>query len=221
MKLKSKGLRNILAGVIFIFFFAIFTWLIQNVDVKPNGVNGSDIGFSTVNHLFHDLFGVNMTLYTVTDWAGLLPMGVVFAFGIFGLVQLIKRRSFIKVDADILILGGYYIIIAILYIAFEMVPINFRPILIDGFMETSYPSSTTLLVMGVMPTLTEQIDRRCKEGTIKTIVKISVIAFSLFMVIGRLVSGVHWMTDIIGSAFVSIGLFYIYRGLVLVSCKDA
>ena len=42
--------------------------------------------------------------------------------------------------------------------------------------------------------------------------------FSMFMVIGRLVSGVHWMTDIAGSILFSFGLFCIYRELVLLYC---
>ena len=37
------------------------------------------------------------------------------------------------------------------------------------------------------------------------------------MVAGRLVSGVHWVTDIIGACFLSIGLFNIYKAVVLLN----
>lgn len=214
-KMKVSVKRKLLTGVICIVAFVIFTFLIQIVDVKPLGVNETNIGFSTFNCWFHKLCGVNMTLYTITDWAGLIPIFVAFAFGIFGFIQLIKRRSLFKVDIDILVLGVYYIVVVTLYLVFEMLPINYRPILINGFMEVSYPSSTTLLVMGVMPTLIEQINRRCKNKTIRTIVTILTIAFSVFMVLGRLISGVHWFTDILGSVLISIGLFYIYKGFVV------
>lgn len=213
--MKESGKRKILLGILFVAIFAIFTWLVQIVDVKPFGVNGTDIGFSTLNCTFHKLCGVNMTLYTITDWAGLVPIFVAFTFGILGLTQLIKRKSLIKVDVDILILGVYYIVVAIFYVVFEMLPINYRPILMDGFMEASYPSSTTLLVIAVMSTLTEQVCRRCHNRTAKRTVCVLAITFSALIVSGRLISGVHWVTDILGSAIISVGLFCIYNGFVL------
>ena len=155
-----------------------------------------------------------MTLYTVTDWLGLVPIAVCLCFGCFGLCQLIKRRSLLKVDRDILLLGGYYILVIFCYLFFEMVPINYRPILIDGFLEASYPSSTTLLVLSVMPTLIFQIKRRCSKRIISQIVITFAVLFSAFMVIGRLVSGVHWVTDIIGAILLSFGLFKLYQSAV-------
>lgn len=217
--MRETGKRKIWIGLVFIVAFVFFTWLVQIVDVKPLGVNGTDIGFSTLNCMFHKLFGVNMTLYTITDWAGLVPIFVAVSFGIMGLAQLIRRRNLLKVDTDILVLGVYYIVLAGLYVVFETISINFRPILIHGFMETSYPSSTTLLVMGVMPTLAEQICRRGKTGAVKLAVCILTALFSAFMVVGRLISGVHWFTDILGAVLVSVGLFYVYRGFVLILSK--
>ena len=129
------------------------------------------------------------------------------------MAQLIKRKSLFKVDKDIIFLGVYYVIVIFGYLIFEMIPINYRPILINGFMEASYPSSTTLLVLGVMPTLFFQINRRIKNKKIKTLIDILIIGFSLFMVIGRLISGVHWLTDIEGSVFLSMGLFSMYKGV--------
>lgn len=213
--MKDQGKRYIQAGLLFILAFGIFTWLVQTVDVKPFGVNGTNIGFSSFNTLFHRVCGVHMMLYIVTDWAGLVPIFVAMGFAVFGFFQLIRRRSLLKVDADILVLGVHYLVVATLYLVFEMAePINYRPILINGFMETSYPSSTTLLVLGVMPTLVEQIDRRCKKDAVKALLRIGTVGFSLFMVVGRLISGVHWFTDILGSVLVSMGLFCIYKGLV-------
>ena len=92
-----------------------------------------------------------------------------------------------------------------------MVPINYRPIPINGAMEASYPSSTTLLVLSVMPTLKFQIDRRSGSSAIRMVTTVFVVTFSAFMVVGRLIAGVHWATDIVGSVFLSSGLFMIYR----------
>ena len=184
------------------------------VDVQAVGPNGSKVGFATFNTWFHQLTGVHWTLYTVTDWLGLVSIAVCLCFGCLGLCQLIKRRSLFKVDADILLLGGYYILVIFGYLFFEMVPINYRPVLIDGFLEASYPSSTTLLVLSVMPTLMFQIKRRSRSKTIKNVVISLVLLFSVFMVIGRLISGVHWATDIIGSVLLSFGLFKLYQSAV-------
>lgn len=213
--MKETGKRNILSGLTFVASFAIFTYLVQVVDVKPLGVNGSDIGFSALNCGVHQLCGVHMTLYTLTDWAGLVPILVAFAFGVLGLFQLVKGQSLVKVDADILVLGVYYMVVAAFYVVFERIPINYRPILINGFMENSYPSSTTLLVLSVMPTLAEQVHRRCKNPRVRVAVLVATTVFSVLMVVGRLLSGVHWLTDILGAILISTGLFQLYKGFVL------
>ena len=203
--------RLFFTGMAFIILFALWTVLIQIIDVKSIGVNGTDVGFATINSRFHSLIGVNMTLYSITDWAGLVPIFVCMLFGVTGLFQAVKRKSLIKVDSGIIILGVYYVIVILCYLIFEMIPVNYRPILINGIMEASYPSSTTLLVLCVMPTLVFQVKNRVKNVTFKTIICIITILFSVFMVTGRLISGVHWVTDIIGSVFLSAGLYNLYK----------
>uniref|UniRef100_UPI004037B0C4 phosphatase PAP2 family protein n=1 Tax=Roseburia hominis TaxID=301301 RepID=UPI004037B0C4 len=215
-EMKKEGKKKLIFGSIFVIIFAIWTALIQIVDVQAVGQNGTDIGFATFNCWFHKITGVNMTLYTVTDWLGLVPLVVSLMFAGVGVVQLVKRKSLLKVDSDILILGIYYVVVVFCYLVFEMIPINYRPILIEGIMEASYPSSTTLLVLCVMPTLMEQMNRRVKNGTVNKVIGILVISFSVFMVLGRLISGVHWFTDIVGSVFLSVGLFFIYKAFVLI-----
>ena len=177
--MKEKGKRLLWMGCIFIASFAIWTLLIQAVDVQSLGVNGTNIGFATINCWFHRLTGVHMLIYTITDWLGLIPIFICMIFGGIGCIQWIKRRGLLKVDHDIIFLGVYYILVIFGYLIFEMIPINFRPILIEGFMEASYPSSTTLLVLCVMPTLIEQINRRSKNEIVKKIVKALVIVFLL------------------------------------------
>ena len=214
-----KEKRNLLAGVGLIGAFALWTVLIQWVDVQAVGQNGTRIGFADYNVCFHQLTGVHMTLYTITDWLGLVPIFICLCFGVMGLVQLIKRRDLLRVDSDILLLGVYYVMVIVCYLIFEMIPINYRPVLIEGRQEGSYPSSTTLLVLSVMPTLMFQANRRVSNAMIRKAVAVFVIAFSAFMVIGRLISGVHWATDIIGSVLLSAGLYMLYRSAVLYSDK--
>ena len=218
--MKKKGKKNLLFGGILIATFLLWTALIQMVDVQSVGQNETSIGFATFNCWFHHFTGVNMAIYTITDWMGLVPVVICLIFAGIGLVQLIKRRSLFRVDADIMILGVYFVIVFLAYAIFEMIPINYRPILIEGIMEASYPSSTTLLVLSVMPVLIEQIQRRLSGIGVKRIITIAAIAFSVFMVTGRLISGVHWFTDIVGGVLLSAGLFKLYKAAVMLALKE-
>lgn len=212
--------KSLSMGIISLAMFAVWTVLILTVDVQPLGQNGTSIGFATFNCWFHHFTGVNMAIYTITDWMGLVPVVICLVFAGIGLVQLIKRRSIFRVDADIMILGVYFVIVFLAYAIFEIIPINYRPILIEGRMEASYPSSTTLLVLSVMPALVEQIKRRLSGIRVKQIITIAAIAFSVFMVTGRLISGVHWFTDIVGGELLSAGLFMLYKAEVMLALKE-
>ncbi len=208
MKIEN---RDLVTGMSLLAAFVLWTILIQVVDVQPAGPRGTEVGFAAFNLWFHRATGVHMAIYTITDWLGLVPIMVCLCFGALGLVQWIRRRSLRRVDPDLILLGFYYLLVLFGYLFFEMVPINYRPILISGVLEASYPSSTTLLVLSVMPTMKYQIDRRAESGRVRTVTTGFVILFSAFMVVGRLISGVHWATDIIGSVLLSGGLFMLYR----------
>lgn len=210
----KKGRGSLAVGAALLVVFALWTVLVQLVDVRPAGQNGTDVGFAAFNTWFHELTGVHMGIYTVTDWLGFVPIAVCLGFGALGAAQLVSRRGLLKVDPDLLLLGAYYIVVILCYLFFEMVPINYRPIPIDGIMEASYPSSTTLLVLSVMPTLKYQVSRRAKNPVARGVVTAFVIAFSTLMVLGRLVAGVHWATDIVGAILLANALFALYASAV-------
>ena len=206
----KKSRRLFLVGGALLAAFALWTVFVRFVDVQAIGPKESCVGFATLNGYVHNLTGVNMSLYTVTDWLGLVPIGVALGFAILGLVQLIKRKSLWKVDHSILALGVFYIVVMATYLVFEIVVINYRPTLIEGYLEASYPSSTTMLVMCVMPTAAMQLDARIKNTVFRRCAIIAIVAFTAFMVIGRFLSGVHWITDIIGGALFSAGVVTTY-----------
>ena len=208
-----KKTKMLFIGAGFIAAFVLWTVLVSFVDVRAIGPNETSVGFAGLNGYVHDLTGVNMRLYLITDWLGLVPIAVSLGFAALGLVQWIKRKSIFKVDRSILVLGGFYAVVAAVYFLFETVIINYRPTLINGFLEASYPSSTTILVTSVMPTAMMQLRARIKNKILKLCVINTVAAFIAFMVIGRLVSGVHWITDIIGGTLVSAGLVMIYASV--------
>lgn len=207
------NVKRLIISLASLFSFALWTILVRTVDVQKIGPRNSSVGLATVNRFFHTLTGANFTLYNITDWLGLVPVAICFGFAILGLVQWIKRRNLLKVDYNLFVLGGFYILTIIGYLLFEEVVINYRPVLIQGYLEASYPSSTTLLVLCVMPTAILQFQQRIKNTTLKRIITISIIVFMAFMVIGRLMSGVHWLSDIIGGVFLSFGLVYLYRAI--------
>jgi undecaprenyl-diphosphatase len=212
--MKKENRKNLYLGFGLMIAFLIWTLAIELIDVQPIGPQRTTVGFATVNGFVHHLTGVNMSLYTLTDWLGLIPFVFVMGFGMLGLWQWIKRKHFRKVDYSILVLGGFYILVMAMYVLFELIVVNYRPVLINRCLEVSYPSSTTMLVMCVMPTAAMQLHDRITNRTFKFIVIFLILAFTLFMVIGRLLSGVHWLTDIIGGALLSAGLVLLYRGVV-------
>ena len=208
-------------GISLIAVFMLWTFLIQVVDVRYIGQNGTAVGFASLNASFHAWTGVHTALYTLTDWLGLVPICCCLCFGGFGLLQWIKRKNLFKVDFDLLLLGIAYAAVIFVYAVFEAIPINYRPILINGVAEASYPSSTVLLVLSVMPTVIFQIKRRMKNTMVRKMMIVFSVSFSLFMVIGRTVAGVHWLTDIIGAVLLSAGLFLLYQASVTFCCKKS
>lgn len=210
----KQNRNNFILAILLLAIFLFWTVLVCHVDVKTIGPRDSAVGFATVNGLFHRFTGVHMTLYTVTDWLGLVPVAFAFGFAVLGLCQWIRRKKIWKVDANILILGGFYLAVIAVYLFFEDFVINRRPILIAGYLEASYPSSTTLLTLCVMPTARMQLEKRIRNQFLNRLTSFAIVAFCAFMVVGRLVSGVHWLTDIIGGGLISASLVTAYRFFV-------
>ena len=217
--MKKKNQKNLGIAICMLIAFVMWTVAIRFIDVQAIGPQESSVGFATINQFVHTLTGVHMSLYTITDWLGLVPLMFVMGFGTLGLIQWIKRKHLLKVDYSILVLGGFYIVVMAVFVLFEVLVINYRPVLINGVLEASYPSSTTMLVMCVMPTAIMQFDTRIKNDVLKRCVTYAITAFIVFMVIVRLVSGVHWFTDIIGGALLSTGLVLMYHAIISLEVK--
>lgn len=184
----------------------IYTLLVKYIDVQAIGPNDSLVGFATINNFMFNLTGVNMIWYDITDWWGFVPLFIAFIYAMIGFFQMIKRRSILKVDKEILGLGVYYIIVIGLYIFFETYIINYRPTLMDGILEASYPSSHTLLsvcICGSSLIINKYLFKNKNFFKAENIISILSI---LVIVIGRFISGVHWFTDIIGAILISSAL---------------
>lgn len=208
--MNKKAKMWLAAAICLLAVFSAWTVALRLVDVQAIGPGDSEIGFAQLNRIFHKWTGVHMVLYHITDWLGLVPVGVGLGFALLGMIQWIRRKHILRVDYSILVLGGFYLAVMAVYILFEKIPVNYRPVLIDGVLEVSYPSSTTMLVMCVMPTAVMQCKERIQNAAVRRCVNTLLIAFAGFMVAGRLICGVHWLTDIIGGALVSGALVALY-----------
>ena len=208
--MRNKNRKKFYGAVCLLLAFGLWTTALCAVDVQPIGPMGSAVGFAAMNGWFHALTGVHMFLYVLTDWLSLIPLGFVMGFALLGLGQWVQRKHLLKVDRSILVLGGFYAVVMAAFLFFEKCVVNFRPVLIEGTLEASYPSSTTMLAMCVMPTAIMQIKERVESRRIRKFAVWGMRAFAVFMVVGRLFSGVHWLSDIIGGALLSAGLVLLY-----------
>ncbi len=204
MKTKTKQRIAIAAAVLTV----ILVILIKTVDVAPIGPNGTSIGLSHLNQAIHDAIGINQGIYTITEIGGILAIGVVAAFAIMGLVQWIQRKKLMKVDRELLVLGGLYVILGFLYVFFNKVAINYRPVIMPGEVlpESSFPSSHSMLGCTVMGSAYLLVDRYVKNPTAVKVLHVLCIINMIVIVGGRFLSGVHWFTDILGGILISIAL---------------
>lgn len=210
-----KTFRPIVPGLLFLAAFLVLTVLICYVDVQPYGSGSMDLGLATINTNVRNAIGESKTMFTLTEILGYLTWGVVAFFGLLGLSQLVHRQSLLKVDRDIILLGFGYVIMLACYVLFDRIPINYRPYCSWRVeLESSYPSSHTLMIVFVMATAVIQILRRMRAGLARNLLIALCIITATVVTVGRLLSGVHWLTDIIGGLLLGAALAALYGGLI-------
>ena len=216
--MKKKQVLWMIGGGLLLLFL-LFTVLVATVDLAPIGPNQSTVGFSAINAKVRDAIGINDTFYAITELLGMIAIAVAAGFAALGAVQIIKRKSPKRVDGDLFVLGGFYAVVVAAYALFEVVVINQRPVLVDGVLEASYPSSHTILTVCIMATAILQLHKRISKKPIRIASELVCGAILAVTVIGRLLSGVHWMTDIVGGALLSAALVVLYAAAVETLCQ--
>lgn len=199
----------ILCALSFVLLGALICAL-KFIDVGAIGPNDSKIGLASVNGAVKDIFGFNETIYDLTELLGLISLATAACFGVLGVVQLAKRKSLNLVDNDIYLLGCLYVAVAIFYLIFEVVVINHRPVILEGELEASFPSSHTLLSLCIMISAAHQLYIRLPSKLSKGIGLATAVAIATATTSLRLASGVHWFTDILGGILLSAALLFAY-----------
>jgi undecaprenyl-diphosphatase len=220
MVLKMKfHKKKLLIAFCFLAAFILWTIALLYIDPQPIGPEDSMVGFAELNSALHRFTGVHFPLYVLTDWLSLIPLGICIIFAMTGLSQWVRRKSISKVDSDLLALGAFYVIVIAIYELFEVFIINYRPVLIKGVLEASYPPSTTMLVICVMSTAIMQFQFRIKNITYRKIVTAISCGYLILMITLRFLSGVHWFTDILGGILLSTALVMIYASVLNITEK--
>ena len=207
-----------ITAILLLIFTVCYTWAIQVADVQQIGPMDTSVGFATINRAVSEATGFNEKLYKITQILGLATFAVAGLFALLGLLQLIRRRSLRKVDKSFIALAGLYVVLAGLYAAFEIFIVNYRPVIMPGETapEASFPSSHTMLAVGVMGSAVVMIGRYVKNRVLRWLLQLICILLMLGIVIGRLLSGVHWLTDIIGGVLIGLALVTFFSAIV---CK--
>lgn len=213
-----KKTKSIIISIGLFIIFVVFTILLKFVDVKSIGPNDSKVGFAFLNGHFQMLIGYNRALYKITEVLGIVSLLIVLVYGLIGLIELVRTKSFKKVDKNLYKLLGFYIVVLIFYVFFEKVVVNYRPVLLitnDYLLEPSYPSSHTILSLCVCGSAIIINKYLYKKYSFLKIVSIISLVLMLLIPIGRLFSGVHWLTDIIGGVLLSssllAGFYYVIK----------
>ena len=209
--------KKLITSAVCFGLFLLLILLVKVVDVAPVGPEGTEVGLSTLNVAIHDLFGENLGWYKATNILGYLAILIALGFAAIGGLQLVYRRSVLKVDKEILLLGGLYVVTILFYILFEKVVVNYRPVLMPGGEgpEASFPSSHTVLscvILGSGLLLVKKYAR--KNRTVQLVLTVVFAVMLALIVAGRLLSGVHWFTDILGGLLLSAALLNAYDGLL-------
>ena len=204
---------EIITSIVCFLAFVLLIVLLTTVDVAGIGPQNSFVGLSTLNKTVFDAVGGSEFWYNLTEIFGYTAILVAVFFAFLGLYQLIKGKSFKKVDKNLYALLVIYLIVAFTYVLFEKIIINFRPILNEK-LEASFPSSHTLLVLCILGTGIIECDYLIKDRKINLTIKIIAFTIMLLTVVGRLLAGVHWFTDILGSIIISASYIALYSGII-------
>lgn len=208
----NKGMKYAIIGMLLVLIIGLIV-AVRTVDVAPIGPAETSIGLSHLNGAVANAIGFHESWYRITEALGILAILIAAGFGVLGVLQWIRRKSLGRVDQKLFFLAGLYAATVLLYVLFEKVIINYRPVLMPGEtdVEASFPSSHTMLAIVVLGSTILLLPDYVKNKTACTVAKIVCGVALIASVIGRLLSGAHWLTDIMGGVLIGAALLALFR----------
>lgn len=211
MPKKNKTGEKTAVAITLMIIFAVYTLLLRVLDVQPVGPLDSSVGFASLNDLVFTALGTSDTWYSITKYIGYAAIVLALLMGVWMLVQMIRRRGIFKADHRFYVLMGLYVVLGCLYVAFDhVIVINYRPVLEAGALAPSYPSSHTLLTLTIALSAAAAIPGIMHKRALKPVCWTAAVVVSAVMAVGRLLSGVHWLSDIVGAVLLSCALVAVY-----------
>lgn len=206
----NKEKRNYIITVGLLILFVIFVFCLKKVNVDAIGPEGGKVGFASINKKVFDKLGQNAKWDKCSDYIAIVVIATVPIFALIGFVQMIKRKSLLKVDGDVLMFGGFYVVVLGFYELFEKIALNCRPIIDKNEIEASFPSSHTLIAVCFLGGTMLQVCYRIKNVALKIIVNVLCVVLMVAMAVMRLLAGMHWFTDVVGAILAGMFLLMLY-----------
>lgn len=170
-----------------------------------------------MNDAIFDFFGTNKTFDRISDILLVVMLAIVAGFALSGLAQLIKRKKFKKVDSEIVSMIPSLLLLVAIYFLFDKVwVLNYRPILVNGVAEASFPSTHTLIAVTVLGMTMMSLPRYIKNRKQRILIDVLALIAMAAMAFLRVASGMHWMTDVLGGIVFGIDLVLVYGGALRV-----
>lgn len=201
--------KSVVPAVVTLVLFFALTACLYCIDPRPIAANSSMVGMGFVNEPFNQLTGVNWSAYAASQLGGYISIASMFVFFCVGVAQLAKTRSLKGVDMAIYLLAAAYVVMLVLYVGFDKLALNYRPVLVDGQLEPSYPSSHSFLAVGALGCAAVWARARLSRKVSAIITALCGI-LAAFVVVARLISGVHWLTDIVAGVLLGLTLVFAY-----------
>ncbi len=209
--MKKQGWIYVCIACALLLAFAALTVLLCCVDVRAAGESQAPVGFAALNEAVFDALGQSEIALTLSKVGGLLIIAAVGAFGVLGLVQVIRRKGLLRADRELYFMACGLVLLAVFYVIFEIFVINCRPVLDEGELAASYPSSHTMLAVAVSGMGMSYLHGLSKKhALIYACIGVLNVA-SVVTVICRLLGGVHWLTDIVGGLLLGAAVVCAYR----------
>ena len=218
--MKKQGYIYLIVACVLLAAFIALTICLLFVDVRAAGESGAEVGFATINQKVWQAIGQSAAALTVSEVCGLCMIAAVGAFGITGLVQVIRRKGFLRADKELYVMAGGLVLLAAAYVFFEIFVVNCRPVLDGGELAASYPSSHAMLATAVAGMGMAYLHSRQRKGVLINVLIGLLNGVSVATVACRLLGGVHWLSDIVGGVLLGMVIVYAYRAVCSLIARE-